>query len=224
MGRLRSRFTGRHILWGALAAVVIAGAAFAAGYLVADDASEVSNLKTELAQMEDGREQARSERAELVMTGGEQGEEVEALEEELTAERSINGKSEAPQDAGSGEYETDYDWGAAGTIGYLTIKPISFREQGSRWILEVEAKNEASEPKTPFCADAGAVLGDTSANTYTGESVISGSFDSCEELQPGLTGTYAAEFKLPPDAKPVIAGIYGDWEQEEEAKFWELPN
>ncbi len=223
MSGLRSRFSERPWLLPFVLALLIGGAAFATGYVLADDAGEVTDLKAELAKAEDGRERARSERADSVIAEGEQAQALEDLEEELQAERSLSGKGNSQEQAAAREYDTDYDWGSAGNVGYLVVKPTGFRKEGSRWILEVEAKNEASEPKTPFCGDAGAALGDASGNTYTGEAVISETSDSCEELQPGLTGTYAAEFKMPEDAMPIIAGVYGDWEQEEEAKFWELP-
>ena len=76
---------------------------------------------------------------------------------------------------------------------------------------------------SPFCGSAGANLEDSAERIYTGEAVISSSSDSCEELQPGLTGTFQGEFTLPEDAEPAIALIYGDFEQEEEAKAWALP-
>ena len=103
------------------------------------------------------------------------------------------------------------------------MKPIDLSQTGDRWVLTVEAKNESNEPMSPFCGSAGANLEDSAERIYTGEAVISSSSDSCEEFQPGLAGTFQGEFTLPEDAEPAIALIYGDFEQEEEAKAWALP-
>lgn len=204
-------------------AVVLLIAAFAGGYFVGDDSSEVSNLEDTVVALESERDEAEDDLAQSEDSGTELEDELASTSDQLEAERSLNGKSEKPQQD-EGEYDTDYPWQAAGTVGYLTIKPIDFAQEGSKWILTVEAMNEGSEPKQPFCGGAEAVLIDAENNNYTGESVLSGSSDSCgEELQPGLTGTFKSEFKLPGGAKPVAAAIYGDYEQEEEAKTWELP-
>lgn len=105
------------------------------------------------------------------------------------------------------------------------MKPTALEQSGEKWILTIEAKNEGSEPEEPFCGSAGGVLIDAEDNIYTGEAVLGGSSDNCgEELQPGLTGTFRSEFKLPADAVPVGVALYGDYEQEEEAKTWELPH
>lgn len=204
-------------------AIVLLVAAFAGGYFVADDAGEVSNLEDTVAALESERDEAQDDLAQSEDTGAELEDELASTSDQLEAERSLNGKSEKPQQD-EGEYETDFPWQGAGTVGYLTIKPVDFAQEGSKWILTMEAKNEGSEPKQPFCGGAEAVLVDAEGNTYTGEAVLSESSDNCgEELQPGLTGTFKSEFKLPGGAKPVAAAIYGDYEQEEEAKTWELP-
>jgi hypothetical protein len=182
---------------------------------------EEDSLKEEVAQLTKERDAARGEVRDI-----EEGqtEEFASLEEELEAERSINGEDTSSQDA-SGEYETDFAWETAGRVGYLTIKPISLDKEGEHWILTVEAKNEGSQPRQPFCGGAEAILIDAENNNYSGEAVISEGADNCgEELQPGLTGTFKSEFKLPSGAKPVAAAIYGDYEQEDEAKTWELPH
>jgi len=204
-------------------AVALLIAAFAGGYFIGDDSSEVSDLEDTVVALESERDEAEDELAQSEDSGTELEAELASTSDQLDAERSLNGKSEKSQQD-EGEYDTDYPWQAAGNVGYLTIKPIDFAQEGSKWILTVEAKNEGSEPKQPFCGGAEAVLIDAESNNYTGESVLSESSDSCgEELQPGLTGTFKSEFKLPGGAKPVAAAIYGDYEQEEEAKTWELP-
>jgi hypothetical protein len=147
-------------------------------------------------------------------------ESTESLEGKLHAERSLNGKTTVAQNS---EFETDFDWETAGTVGYLTMKPVELSQSGDKWFLTIEAKNEGSEPESPFCGDGGAVLEDAAERTYSGEAVIGSGSASCEELQPGLTDTYKVEFTLPSDAQPAIALLYGDYEQEEEAKAWALP-
>jgi hypothetical protein len=219
--RLRERVTKKQgIAAGGVLALAIAF--FAGGYFVADDSSRVSALEGEVASLQGDLDETEVSLSLSESEAQDLGDELDSANDQLHAERSLNGKIPVTQEAAQ-EYDTDYPWNAAGTVGYLAIKPTDLSQEGSKWILTVEAKNEASEPKTPFCGDGGAALGDTSGNTYTGDSVISSNLDSCEELQPGLTGSYAVEFKLPDGATPAIAAIYGDYEQEEEAKTWELP-
>lgn len=210
----------RSLMVGAL--VVLIGA-FLGGYFIGDDSGEVSELNEQIANIEAERDETEDRLSKSEAEAGEAQEELGSTREQLRAERSLNGKLPV-KDEGDQEYDTDYPWEAAGKVGYLTIKPIDIAQEGSKWILTVEAKNEGSEPKQPFCGDAGAALGNSEGNTYTGEALLSDSSDNCgEELQPGLTGTFKSEFKLPEGTKPVIAAIYGDYEQEEEAKSWELP-
>lgn len=224
MDRLRSAITRHPIWWTAGAGIMLAAIAFGVGLSAGDDSVQVSALESELADVEGERNEARSERADLVVAEGERADEVESLEEELSAERALSGKSESKQKA-PGEYDTDYDWEAAGTVGYLVLKPVGFEQEGDKWILTVEAKNEGKEPKEPFCGGAGGVVIDAEDRNYSGEAVLSESSDNCgEALQPGLTGIYKSEFKLPSGAVPVGLALYGDYEQEEEAKTWELPH
>lgn len=220
--RISERISKRQALIGGGLVVLIVGA-FAGGYLVADDSGEVSELNDQIAAVESERDEGEYRLSESEAEASEAQEELGSTREQLRAERSLNGKLPAKQETDQ-EYDTDFPWEAAGTVGYLTIKPIDISQEGSKWILTVEAKNEGSEPKQPFCGDAGAALGSAEGNTYTGEALLSDSSDSCgEELQPGLTGTFKSEFKLPEGTKPVVAVIYGDYEQEEEAKSWALP-
>lgn len=207
------------IVGGAIFVLVVA---FLAGFFIADDSGRVSALEEKVASVEEEASDA-SDDAEAVSRELEQAEEgTESLEEKLKAERSLNGKTSVPQNA---EFDADFDWETAGRVGYLTMKPIAIEQQGEKWILTVEAKNEGNEPEEPFCGDAGAALEDSGERVYSGEAVLGESSDNCgDALQPGLTGTYKGEFKLPPDAEPAIAIIYGDYDQEEEAKAWALPS
>jgi hypothetical protein len=220
--RIPGRISKRQALIGGGLVVLIVGV-FVGGYLMADDSGEVSELHDQIANVESERDETEYRLSESEAEASEAQEELGSTREQLQAERSLNGKLPVKEGADQ-EYDTDYPWEAAGKVGYLTIKPIDITQEDSRWILTVEAKNEGSEPKLPFCGDAGAALGNSEGNTYTGEALLSDSSDSCgEELQPGLTGTFKSEFKLPEGTKPVVAVIYGDYEQEEEAKSWELP-
>jgi len=205
---------------GGLALILVA---FAGGYFVGDDSSQVSSLHGQVADLESEVESLGTE-VSLSQSGEDAArEELSSAQDQLHAERSLNGKIPVAQEAEK-EYNTDYPWQGAGTVGYLVIKPVDFSQEGENWILTIEAKNESSEPKEPFCGGAEAVLIDASDNNYSGEAVLGESSDNCGgDLQPGLTGTYKSEFKLPSGAKPVAAAIYGDYEQEEEAKTWELP-
>lgn len=211
----------RGLIGGGLVALIVG--TFIGGYLVGDDSGKVSELNDQIAAVESERDESEGRLSESEAEANEAQEELGSSREQLRAERSLNGKLPVKEEAAQ-EYDTDYPWEAAGGVGYLTIKPIDISQEGSKWVLTVEAKNEGSEPKQPFCGDAGAALGSAEGNTYTGESLLSESSDNCgEELQPGLTGTFKSEFKLPEGTKPVVAVIYGDYEQEEEAKSWELP-
>jgi hypothetical protein len=221
MQRLKATMTRRRLGIGGIVLVALIGVFFG-GYFVGDDSGEVSSLNDQVAQLEDELGGAESQ-ATLY------GDEVEGLEEvkaslqgQLHAERSLNGNTSVEQN--TSDYNTDFAWETAGTVGYLAMKPIDFTQVGEKWFLTIEAKNEGTEPKQPFCGDGGSVLVDGAGRTYSGEAVLgSGSDDCSDELQPGLTGTFKAEFSLPPDAKPVATAIYGDYEQEEEAKTWALP-
>jgi len=207
------------IVGGSVLVLVIA---FLAGFFIADDSGRVSRLEDKVASVEEEASEASDDAEAISSELKEAEEEAESLEEKLRAERSLNGKTSVPQNA---EFDTDFDWETAGRVGYLTMKPIAIEQQGEKWILTVEAKNEGNEPEEPFCGSAGAALEDSGERVYSGEAVLGESSDNCgDALQPGLTGTYKGEFKLPPDAEPAIAILYGDYDQEEEAKVWALPS
>jgi hypothetical protein len=206
-----------------LIAVLAVIVAFAAGIAVGDESGKVSELEGRIAST---RSQLTDEERELGIAEKERdraGEAANDAEDELAAERGFKGtggKQVADQ-----EYETDYPWEAAGEVGYLTMKPVGWEDQGEKWILSVEAKNTGSEPEEPFCGSAGATVIDADGNNYSGEAVLSGSSANCgSALQPGQTATYKGEFQIPSNAVPVIVALYGDYEQEEEAKQWELPH
>lgn len=203
-----------------VAGLAVVAAFFFGGYLVADDSAEVSDLNARLAEVEDELAGAENQASLYSDEVGELEEAKRTLQGQLHAERSLNGKTTVAQDS---EFESDFPWETAGTVGYLTMKPIGLEQAGDKWILTVEAKNEGNEPESPFCGDAGAALGDGAGRTYSGEAVLGGGSQNCEELQPGLTGIFKGEFLLPADARPVVAVIYGDFEQEEEAMTWALP-
>jgi len=221
LGNVRQAGIGRRrIILAAVGSVLAITAAFLLGYFLADDSSEVSDLKNEVASVEDELGGAENQANLYSDEVDELEESTESLEGKLHAERSLNGKTNVSQNT---EFETDFDWNTAGTVGYLTMKPVDLSRSGDKWVLTIEAKNEGSEPKLPFCGDGGAVLEDGAERTYSGETVLGSASANCEELQPGLTDTFKTEFTLPSDTEPAIALLYGDYEQEEEAKAWALP-
>jgi len=219
------------LLIGVVAVVLVAGAFFVGKGSVDTHSSEVADLQSELhgseQKLESEQEALSSARGDLSAAKGEVSvaqEEVSEVEEELAAERSFKGEG-TKQNAAASEYSTDYPWGAAGEAGAFIFKPIGWEQEGSKWVLTVEAKNVSHEPKLPFCGGAESVVLDAGENQYTGESDIGGDSANCgDELQPGATATYKAAFAIPANAVPVVIGIYGEYEQEEEAKLWELPH
>jgi len=225
MRRLREAVTRRRLL-SALAVVVIIGAVFAAGYLIGDNSAEVSKLKQQVASLEGvlggTKSQVSSDASEIKELEEAKGE----LASQLHAERSLNGKTAAP--AATTTYKVNYPWMGAGSVGYLTMKPLSIEEVSpSKWVMTIEAKNESKEPKQPFCGSGFAAVADAAGRKYSGASVINGNASTdqnCgEELQPGLTGSYQVEFKLPAGDKPTITSIWGEQELNEDAKTWGLP-
>lgn len=210
----------KRLLTAAGVAVMAAGL-FVAGFFIGDDSGQVADLEDRVASLESDVDSSQDS---LISSEGSVSDleaEVTELEEELEAQRELHGESTKADERQ--EYDTDFAWNTAGTVGYLTIRPTDLSKQGARWILSLEAKNGAQEPKSPFCGDAGAAITDTEGNLYSGEAVIAETTSNCEELQPGLTGTYKAEFQLPAGADPAVVQIFGDYELEEEAKSWELP-
>jgi hypothetical protein len=212
-----------HIAGAALALVLIAVAYFVGKGSVDTHSAELSDLQSELRDV--GGE-LRSEQGKLSLAEGEVAvakEQVAEVEEELAAERSFKGRGEKQQVV-EREYETDFPWQAAGRVGHFIFKPVGWEKEGENWLLKVEAKNESHEPKSPFCGGGESVVIDAENNNYSGQSVLFGASSDCSgELQPGTTETFEAEFKIPSNAAPVAVAIYGEFEQEEEAKTWELP-
>lgn len=213
-----------HIAGVALAVVLIGGAYFAGKGSVDTHSAEITDLQGEVRET---KGELKSEQGQLSLAEGEvevAKERTAEVEDELAAERSFKGQGEKQQVAEQ-EYETDFPWEAAGRVGHFIFKPIGWEQEGESWLLKVEAKNESHEPKQPFCGGGESVVIDAENNNYSGESVLfAGSSDCAGELQPGTTETYEAEFKIPPNAAPVAVAIYGEYEQQEEAKTWELPH
>jgi hypothetical protein len=219
------------LLGGVVAVALIAGAYFGGKGSVDTHSSEVSDLQGEL---NDVQGKLASEEAEVSATKGDLSlakgevsaaeEKASEAEEELASERSFKGEG-AKQNAAATEYNTDFPWEAAGEVGNFIFKPTGWERDGEKWTLTVEAKNVSHEPLSPFCGGAESVVLDAAENQYTGESDLgAGGADCSGELQPGTTATFKAQFKVPSSAAPVVIAIYGEYEQEEEAKTWELPH
>jgi hypothetical protein len=226
----RSRVLAGIAAVGAVVALIVA-AFFVGKGSVDTHSSEVADLQSELRQSEgklESEQQAMAQvEGDLSVAKGEVSvaeEEATEAEEELATERSFKGKGAQQSVADGQEFETDFPWEAAGTVGDFTFKPVSWEKDGESWVLSIETKNESHSPTSPFCGGGESVVLDAEGNEYSGQSVLfNGSADCSGELQPGTTETFEAEFKIPSTAVPVAAAIYGEYEQEEEAKLWELP-
>jgi hypothetical protein len=205
-----------------VAAVILIAAALFVGMAANDESSKVADLEDQVASVEG---ELADEERELGYAEEEKDradEKTEEAESALAAERGFKGGGSKQK--AEAEYETDYPWMAAGEVGYLTMKPVDWQQEGEKWILTVEAKNTGSEPEEPFCGSAGATVIDAEDNNYTGEAVLATGTANCgAALQPGQTATYKGEFAIPANAIPVVIALYGDFELEEEAKQWELP-
>ena len=202
--------------------MVLIVAAFFVGAASNDESGTVSELEDRVTAVRSDLESEESELERVESEAEDAAEHGEELEEQLAAERGFKGTGS--KQVAEQEYDTDFPWEAAGQVGYLTMKPVGWEQLGEKWILTVEAKNSGHEPKEPFCGDGGAVVIDAEQNNFSGEAVLGGSSANCgSALQPGQTATYESEFTIPSSAVPVVVALYGDWEQEEEAKQWELP-
>jgi hypothetical protein len=214
-----------HFLAGVLALALIVAAYFVGKGSVDTHTDQLSSLESDLASSEQALE---AEEAEVSAEEGEHVQAIEKLEmaeEALAAERGFNDRGGLQKQQVEQEYATDYPWGAAGLAGDFTFKPIGWEQEGESWVLTVEAKNESHGPKEPFCGGAEAVVLDADQNEYTGEAVLGeGSANCGSALQPGTTATYKGEFNMAANAVPVVVGIYGEYEQEDAAKTWELPH
>lgn len=213
-------------VWGAttLVALLALGGAFVGGYFVGDDSARLSVLEDALSRTTDDLDTAEAEVVGLSAENSDLTDTRADLRDQLRAERSLNGTLPKPASSASSNLVTDLPWGAAATIGNLTLKPLALEQSGERWVLTVSAKNEGDSPVGPFCGDAGASLADTTAREFTGDSVLADDTANCgDDLQPGLTATYKAEFKMPTDAKPGAVAIYGDYDYVDEAKIWAAP-
>lgn len=225
MSRLKAFLaTHRNSIIASGVAVVAIVAAFFVGMVVSDESGKVSDLEDQVASVESELSDEESEVSSLESARDEAEEEGEKAEEELAVERGFKGNE--PRQEPEGEYETDYPIGAAGKVGPYIFKPTGIDEEGEgKWVLTIEAKNSGSSPLEPFCGGAESILLDADRNEYSGDSLLfKGGANCSDALQPGLTAKYLAEFHLPPNATPVAAYIYGEYELEEEGKTWELPH
>jgi hypothetical protein len=218
------------VLTGVVGIALIAGAYFVGAASVDTHSAEIGDLEADAtntkSQLETTEAEVSSVEGDLSVAKGEVSvaeEEASEVREELAAERSFKGNG-AKQQVAEREYDTDFPWDAAGSVGHFIFKPVAWEQDGEKWLLKIEAKNESHEPLSPFCGGGEAMIIDAENNNYSGESVLfSGSADCSGELQPGTTQTFEAEFKLPSNAAPVAAAIWGEYELQEEAKTWELP-
>jgi hypothetical protein len=224
MNRLKNFDTQRRrAIIASLLAVVAVGTAFFIGAALNDESSTVADLEDKLSRVESDLVNAEGEAVNLEAGREEAEEEVEAAEEELAVERDFKGNG--TQQEAEGEYDTDYPMDAAGKVGPYIFKPTDITEEGEgKWVMTIEAKNDGSSPLEPFCGGGESILVDAEGNEYSGDSLLFKGGANCDDaLQPGLTAKYLAEFHLPPNATPVAAYIYGEYELEEEGKTWELP-
>jgi len=223
MAGIKGFVRGHKLLVLSVLAVLAVVVAFVAGAASNDESAKVSDLEDRIVSLEGDVE---STEADLARAEGEAEVAEEAAaeaEDQLATERGFKEGGQVQEVAS--EYDTDYPWEAVGEVGYLALKPVGWEESGGKWILTTEAKNIGKTPALPFCGGAGADIIDAEENEYSGESYLGAGSASCgDELQPGLTATYKSEFKLPPNAKPVVVAIYGDYEQEEEYALWDLPH
>lgn len=222
MGGIKGFVVGHKLLVLGVVAVLVAVGAFFAGSISSDESDKVADLEDRVASLEADVEDEAAHTS-VAESDAEAAEEAAAqAEDELAAERGFKEGGGAQQVAS--DYDTDYPWEAVGEVGYLAVKPVGWEQSGDKWFLTTEAKNIGKTPALPFCGDGGADVLDAEENEYSGESYLGSGSASCgDELQPGLTATYKTEFELPPNAKPVVVAIYGDWEQEEEYALWDLP-
>ena len=203
--------------------LVVAIAAFFIGAAIADESSKVADLEDQVSSLE-GDVSSEQSRLSIAETEREEAlERATKAEEQLAAERNFKG--EGAKQVSTGEYNTDYPFNAAGTVGWLTIKPTAWEKQGGKYILTVEAKNESKEPQSPFCGGGEAVVIDAEENQYSGDNILfAEGTNTCEDLQPGATGVFKDEFSIAANAVPIAVALYGDYSLEEEAKLWELPS
>ena len=66
---------------------------------------------------------------------------------------------------------------------------------------------------------------DDAGRQFDGDAVLSDSTGNCgDSLQPGLTGTYALDFKTPGDTKPAGFSLVPDSLTDETSKTWDAPS
>ena len=224
--------------WPFLAAlgVLLVGGAFVGGLFAGDDSARVESLEDEVAAQGADLEEAEDE---LLETQGEVSDLETALAQAVAARQRIAGELQAeldfegelPVEASGSAPAADFQFGQAGEVGILNMKPTAFEEQGSagsgavRWRATISVKNNGTEVVEPFCAD-GATLIDDAGREFTGESVLAISSPNCSgELQPGLTiDGFLMDFTLPADATPAVLALWGayDINNEGDAATWSL--
>lgn len=224
MNRVKTFVSAHRTLVAWVVALVAIVAAFVIGAASKDESGTVSDLEGQVAHLKSELSNEEAEVSSLESDREAAEEEAETAEEELAVERGFKGSG--PKQEAEGEYETDYPVGAAGKVGPYIFKPTDISGDGEgKWTLTVEAKNSGSSPLEPFCGGGESILVDAEGNEYSGEAVLFKGGANCgDALQPGLTAKYLVEFHTPPNAVPVAAYVYGDYELEEEGKTWELPH
>lgn len=217
-----------------VAVILLVAAAFLGGYVIADDGESVSE---ELAEAEDRIDEAEDDRSAAV-------EALELTEERLGRMRFnyrlIDSEWEefrtfpryTPSIAGYGEFDWDYGWKAwPQEIGYLTLKPLTFKQRNGIWVLRTRVTNHERWGLTPFCSLGTAELAVSSGEIYRSEPMAGNRivtdnpyrYRFCKELPPGDTAVYKTGFQLPVGADPKIVSISGVGRLSERARVWELP-
>ena len=206
--------------------VVLAGAAFAAGFLTADDSDQVSLLQNELSAARSDAKRSQNELASSRSENAEREEEVTALQERLEAELGLKGKRSSPTTSIS-PADADLRVGEAGKIGALIVKPTSFQRSGSSgdavsYVASFTVKNDGSVPVGPFCGGGEATVEDTDGRSFDGDSILGETTPNCgDDIQPGLTtSNFQVRFKLPRGAKAAILRVTDAVSDSGEEKTW----
>lgn len=213
-------------------AVLAVLGAFAGGYFLADDSTEVDDLKAEVAELEadledaeDGLEAAQAAAESAQDEADQLAEERDELKQRLRAEFAIGGEGGA-KPSESVTVDTDFPFDAAGKVGPFVIKPAAFEQSSGGWTLTLTVNNAGSTPEDPFCGGGESQLIDTQGRQFDGDSVLADDTANCgDSLQPGLNATYKVSFKAPSDAEPAAIAIWGDSfvVDPSEAKIWGVP-
>ena len=222
---------GRRV-WIMIAAALAVGG-FAVGYLVADDADDVSSLEDQLAASQDELSDTESELSSAEFRAAGLEDELASSEakrrelaSQLRAQLDFSGELDQQQ-TGSGP-DTDFALGQPGEVGPYIFVLTGFEQtedSGGQavWVATMSAKNNGSEPTDPFCGSDGAAVRDLAGSRYTGDTVLAGTPNCGDSIQPGLTvDGYQMRFKMPSSAEPAAVEVWGDFfvVDEEDAKTW----